>query len=153
MATPGIFLRGLPGDLLHEDHHSRRKCSSGEIHPSRVVPPIAFFYEEYLTPPTSVPTSNTPVPNTQAPSISTGIPAPTAEKGGEEEEEDMDLDDDASMISRAPPSGSDIASDSDQEDFPELPLALPLFPSPPLEDDSSFPKLSSWQAVISAIKM
>ena len=61
----------------------------------------------------------------------------------------MDLDDDASMISSVPPSGSDFASDSDHGDSPELPLALPLSPSPPLEDDFSFPVLSLWQDFVS----
>ena len=65
----------------------------------------------------------------------------------------MDLEDDASMISRVPPSGSDIASDSVQEDSPELPSALPLSPSLPLRDESSFLELSSWQDFVSAIKM
>ena len=35
----------------------------------------------------------------------------------------MDLDDGTSMLLRVPPSGSDFASDSDQEDSPELPSA------------------------------
>ena len=43
----------------------------------------------------------------------------------EEKEEDMDLDDDASIVSRAPPSGSEVASDFDQEDSLESPLVLP----------------------------
>ena len=50
--------------------------------------------------PAPVPTSGTLVPNTQAPSISSEISQPTVEEGGVEK--DMDLDDDAAMISRAP---------------------------------------------------
>ena len=47
-----------------------------------------------------VPTSSAPIPDFQASSNSTEIPLPSMEEGGEEE--DMDLDDDTSMISRVP---------------------------------------------------
>ena len=73
-------------------------------------------------PSASVPTSS--VQDAQAPSISIEIPPLIVEEGGEEE--DMDLDDDASMISRVHPSGSDVTPDSDQEDSSALPLSPPF---------------------------
>ena len=101
-------------------------------------------------PPAPVPTSSTPVPGVQVPFISTEISPPTVEEGGEEE--DMGLDDDASMISRVHPLGSDVAPNSNQNSL-ELSSALPLSLSPPLEDDSSGLVLSLWQNTVPAIKM
>ena len=48
------------------------------------------------------------------------------EEGGEEE--DMDLDDDASLISRVPPSGSEVASDSKRTPLSPLLSSLTLLP-------------------------
>ena len=74
-------------------------------------PESTWFLPFSSTSPTPVPTSSTSVLNAQAPS---DFSPPTVEEGGEEE--DMDLDDDASMITRLPLSDSDVDSDSDQAD-------------------------------------
>ena len=61
----------------------------------------------------------------------------------------MEAEDDASMISRAPPSRSEAF---DHEDSPRSSILCP--PPPPASEESLHPSvLSSWQNIVSTIKL
>ena len=78
-------------------------------------------------------------------------PEPSSQVLDAEEEEAMDVEDDASMISRTLPSRSEASNQEDsQEVLPDPPASILL---PTSEEPLPFLAFSSWQEVVSAFKL